>query len=58
MMVPYKSFGVREYNKAINTATHTLQKSTRGPKLGLFQRYDLYVKIAMKELTPSPTGEY
>lgn len=57
-MVPYKSFGVREYNKAINTATHTLQRSTRGPKLGLFQRYDLYVKIAMKELTPSPTGEY
>ncbi|XP_011338404.1 glutamate receptor ionotropic, NMDA 2B isoform X6 [Ooceraea biroi] len=56
MMVPYKSFGVREYNKAINTATHTLQKSTRGPKLGLFQRYDLYVKIAMKELTPSPTA--
>ncbi|KYN43864.1 hypothetical protein ALC56_01734 [Trachymyrmex septentrionalis] len=58
MMVPYKSFGVREYTRAVTTAINTLQRSTRGPRLGLFQRYDLHVKIAMKELTPSPTGEY
>ncbi|KYN08767.1 hypothetical protein ALC62_00223 [Cyphomyrmex costatus] len=56
MMVPYKSFGVREYTRAVTTAINTLQRSTRGPRLGLFQRYDLHVKIAMKELTPSPTG--
>ncbi|XP_011697864.1 PREDICTED: uncharacterized protein LOC105455881 [Wasmannia auropunctata] len=55
MLVPYKSFGVREYTRAVTTAINTLQRSTRGPKLGLFQRYDLHVKIAMKELTPSPT---
>ncbi|KAK2585551.1 hypothetical protein KPH14_010190 [Odynerus spinipes] len=55
MMVPYKSFGVRDYTKAVTTAINTLQKSTRGPKLGLFQRYDIHVKISMKELTPSPT---
>nr|QHN69191.1 ionotropic receptor 10 [Sirex nitobei] len=56
MVVPYKSFGVREYTKAVTTAINTLQKSTRYPKLGLFQRYDIYVKIDMKELTPSPTA--
>nr|XP_012218904.1 PREDICTED: glutamate receptor ionotropic, NMDA 2B-like [Linepithema humile] len=56
MMVPYKSFGTREYTRAVTTAINVLQKSTRGPRLGLFQRYDLHVKIAMKELTPSPTA--
>ncbi|XP_015588482.2 uncharacterized protein LOC107264589 isoform X2 [Cephus cinctus] len=57
MMVPYKSFGVREYTKAVTTALNNLQKSTRGPRLGLFQRYDIHVRIDMMELTPSPTGE-
>lgn len=57
MVVPYKSFGAREYAKAVTTATNSLQKSTRGPKLGLFQQYDIHVKISMKELTPSPTGK-
>jgi len=56
--VPYKSFGVREYTRAASSAISALQRSTRGPRLGLFQRYDLRVRIAMKELTPSPTGEY
>ncbi|XP_011261455.1 glutamate receptor ionotropic, NMDA 2B isoform X4 [Camponotus floridanus] len=55
MMVPYKSFGQREYTRAVTTAISALQRS-RGPRLGFFQRYDLHVKIAMKELTPSPTA--
>ncbi|XP_032665882.1 glutamate receptor ionotropic, NMDA 2B isoform X4 [Odontomachus brunneus] len=55
MMVPYKSFGVREYTRAVITAINALRRS-RGPRLGFFQRYDLHVKIAMKELTPSPTA--
>ncbi|XP_076764017.1 glutamate ionotropic receptor NMDA type subunit 2 isoform X6 [Xylocopa sonorina] len=54
MMVPHKSFGVREYTKAVTSAVNTLQKSTRGPKLKLFQRYDIHVKVSMKSLTPSP----
>ncbi|KAK0168070.1 hypothetical protein PV327_001908 [Microctonus hyperodae] len=57
MVVPYKSFGVREYTKAVTTAISALQRSTRGPKLELFQRYDIHVLITMKELTPSPTGK-
>lgn len=56
-MVPHKSFAVREYTKAVTSAVNTLQKSTRGPRLRLFQRYDIHVKVAMKSLTPSPTGE-
>ncbi|XP_011880969.1 PREDICTED: glutamate receptor ionotropic, NMDA 2B isoform X5 [Vollenhovia emeryi] len=55
MLVPYKSFGVREYTRAASSAISALQRSTRGPRLGLFQRYDLRVRIVMKELTPSPT---
>ncbi|XP_046474039.1 glutamate receptor ionotropic, NMDA 2B isoform X1 [Neodiprion pinetum] len=54
MIVPYKSFGTREYTRAITSALTSLQRSTRGPKLGLFQRYDIRVRIAMKPLTPSP----
>ncbi|XP_024873537.1 glutamate receptor ionotropic, NMDA 2B isoform X5 [Temnothorax curvispinosus] len=56
MLVPYKSFGVREYTRAASSAISVLQRSTKGPRLGLFQRYDLRVKIAMQELTPSPTA--
>ncbi|XP_074093587.1 glutamate ionotropic receptor NMDA type subunit 2 isoform X2 [Cotesia typhae] len=56
MVVPYKSFGVREYTKAVTSAISTLQRSTRGPRLEMFQRYDIHVLITMKELTPSPTA--
>ncbi|XP_011313747.1 glutamate receptor ionotropic, NMDA 2B [Fopius arisanus] len=56
MVVPYKAFGTREYTKAALTAVSVLQRSTRGPKLGLFTHYDIHVHIAMKELTPSPTA--
>ncbi|KAL2726473.1 hypothetical protein V1478_006751 [Vespula squamosa] len=55
MMVPYKTFGVRDYTKAVTSAINMLQKSTRGPRLGLFQNHDIHVKISMMELTPSPT---
>lgn len=57
MMVPYKTFGVRDYTKAVTSAINMLQKSTRGPRLGLFQNHDIHVKISMMELTPSPTSE-
>ncbi|XP_070168091.1 glutamate receptor ionotropic, NMDA 2B isoform X2 [Polyergus mexicanus] len=56
MMVPYKSFGQREYTRAVTSVISALQRSTRGPRLGFLERYDLHVKIAMKELTPSPTA--
>lgn len=51
IVVPYKSFGVREYVKASTFAKHNLQR-----KLKLFKEYDIQVHINMKELTPSPTG--
>ncbi|OAD57712.1 hypothetical protein WN48_01555 [Eufriesea mexicana] len=55
MMVPHKSFGVREYTKAVTSAMSTLQKSSRARKLGLFQHYDIHVKVDTQSLTPSPT---
>lgn len=57
MLVPYKTFGVREYTKAISAAMNSLEKGKKGPKLGLFERYMIHVKVAMIELTPSPTGK-
>lgn len=51
MAVPYKSFGVREYNKAISNAKYTVHR-----KLKMFKHYDIKVHIVMKELTPTPTG--
>lgn len=54
LVVPYKSFGVREYTKAVTSAKAGLQR-----KLGrLFRKYDLQVHLSMKELTPSPTCKY
>ncbi|XP_048263797.1 glutamate receptor ionotropic, NMDA 2B isoform X4 [Bombus terrestris] len=55
MMVPHKSFAVREYTKAVTSSINMLQKSSRGPKLKLFEQYDIHVKVGMKSLTPSPT---
>ncbi|XP_058806930.1 glutamate receptor ionotropic, NMDA 2A-like isoform X5 [Phymastichus coffea] len=54
LAVPYKSFGYREYTKAVSRVVTALQKSTKRPNLGLFQHYDIFVKVAMQELTPSP----
>lgn len=54
LVVPYKSFGVREYTKAVTSAKSGLQR-----KLGrLFRKYDLQVHLSMKELTPSPTCKF
>jgi hypothetical protein len=51
MVLPSKSFGVREYTKAVTSAKYNLQR-----KLRLFKHHDIKVHIVMKELTPSPTG--
>ncbi|XP_065160773.1 glutamate receptor ionotropic, NMDA 2B-like isoform X2 [Atheta coriaria] len=52
MVVPYKSFGTREYTKAVTSAKYALQR--KFPML--FKKYDLHVHIVMKEMTPSPTA--
>lgn len=54
LVVPYKSFGYREYTKAITSAKSGLQRKL----VNLFRKYDLHVHLNMKELTPSPTGRY
>lgn len=53
IVVPYKSFGVREYTKATTSAKYNLAR-----KLKLFKKHDIQVRIVMKEMTPSPTGEW
>lgn len=52
IVVPYKSFEVREYTKAITFAKKTVHR-----KLKAFKYDDINVHIVMKEMTPSPTGE-
>lgn len=52
MVVPYKSFGVREYTKAFMTAKHNLARKF----VELFRKSEIHVHTDMKELTPSPTG--
>ncbi|KAJ8676354.1 hypothetical protein QAD02_012141, partial [Eretmocerus hayati] len=57
LAVPYKSFGTREYTRAVNKAITALQKTTKFQKtttLTLFQHYDIHVRETMQELTPSP----
>lgn len=54
LAVPYKSFGYREYTRAVSTVVAALQKSTKKPNLRLFDHYDIFVKVVMQELTPSP----
>jgi hypothetical protein len=56
LMVPSKSFGVREYTKAFHAAITGLQTRTRGRKLKMFYKYDISPRYDMKSLTPSPTG--
>ncbi|XP_060534874.1 glutamate receptor ionotropic, NMDA 2B [Cylas formicarius] len=51
MVVPSKSFGVREYTKAITTTKSIIQR-----KLKLFKKYEIEVHIAMNPMTPSPTA--
>lgn len=51
MVVPYKAFGTREYNKAVNSAKYIVQR-----KLSFLKEYDFSVHIMMKPMSPSPTG--
>jgi hypothetical protein len=57
LVVPSKSFGVREYTKAFRAAITGLQTRTRGKKLKMFYKYDISPRYDMKPLTPSPTGK-
>lgn len=56
LVVPSKSFGVREYTKAFHAAITGMQTRTRGKKLKMFYKYDITPRYDMKSLTPSPTG--
>jgi hypothetical protein len=56
LVVPSKSFGVREYTKAFHAAITGLQTRTRGKKLKMFYKHEIGVRYDMKSLTPSPTG--
>lgn len=53
MVVPYKAFGTREYNKAVNSAKYIVQR-----KLNFLKNYDINVHIMMKPMSPSPTGNF
>lgn len=53
MVVPYKAFGTREYNKAVNSAKYIVQR-----KLNFLKNYDISVHIMMKPMSPSPTGNF
>jgi hypothetical protein len=57
LVVPSKSFGVREYTKAFHAAITGLQTRTRGRKLKMFYKHDISPIYDMKPLTPSPTGK-
>jgi hypothetical protein len=57
LVVPSKSFGVREYTKAFHASITGLQTRTRGKKLKMFYKYDISPRYDMKPLTPSPTGK-
>ncbi|XP_073998122.1 glutamate ionotropic receptor NMDA type subunit 2 isoform X3 [Rhodnius prolixus] len=56
LVVPYKSFAVRDYNKAVSQARTSIMRTTRGPQLSSFKTYELQVRMTMKQLTPSPTA--
>lgn len=53
LVVPHKSFGAREYTKAVTTTKNQLLRKL----VNMFKYYDLQYYTVMKELTPSPTGK-
>ena len=53
LVVPYKSFGTRDYTRSLFAEISRLQK-----KLKFFSRYHINPLIGMQPLTPSPTSEY
>ncbi|GFG32680.1 hypothetical protein Cfor_04684, partial [Coptotermes formosanus] len=52
LVVPSKSFGVREYTKAFHAAITGLQTRTRGKKLKMFYKHDISPRYDMMSLTP------
>lgn len=65
LIVPYTSFSVREYTKAINRAIGNLHKGharTKGQsRYSFLDKYNFnpqQVRHTMMKLTPSPTGKY
>ncbi|KAH0954670.1 hypothetical protein HN011_004993 [Eciton burchellii] len=65
LIVPYTSFSVREYTKAVNKAIDSLHKGhARNKDQSRFSFLDKYqfvqrqVLKSMMKLTPSPTGKY
>lgn len=53
VVVPWRSFGAREYMKAFNGATSSLERK----RLGLFKKYQIQAEFDLKVITPSPTGK-
>lgn len=52
LLLPHKSFGSRDYNKAITTGISSLSK-----KLDLFKSYEIKAKYKTLQVTPSPTSK-
>lgn len=58
IILPYTSFGVREYKRVMNLAVTNLNRG-RGQRLEFLKKYQFgseQVKSTMMKLTPSPTG--
>lgn len=53
LVVPYKSFGTREYTKAFTQTKNILVRKL----VNMFKYYELQYHTVMKELTPSPKGK-
>ncbi|KAK6632617.1 hypothetical protein RUM43_013385 [Polyplax serrata] len=53
LLLPYKSFGFREYNKATSSALNSLKRGS-AKKLDFFKRYDIETQIETLTMTPSP----
>ncbi|PSN53659.1 hypothetical protein C0J52_20564 [Blattella germanica] len=51
LVVPYKSFGTRDYTRSLFAEIGRLQK-----KLKFFTKHHINPLIVMQQLTPSPTG--
>ncbi|KAG8282176.1 hypothetical protein J6590_042631 [Homalodisca vitripennis] len=58
LVVPLKSFGLREYNRAVSTAVTFLNRTgSRTRQLSVFQRHQVQFHMVMNSLTPTPTGK-
>ncbi|XP_054286010.1 glutamate receptor ionotropic, NMDA 2B isoform X4 [Macrosteles quadrilineatus] len=57
LVVPQKSFGLREYNRAVSTAVQFLNRTgSRTRQLSVFQRHQVQFTMVMNSLTPTPTA--